>query len=126
MLKAGRFARFLRDERFKQADKRKFGNKLFKDDVESAWVAGALTVVEDLNIMGLRGDIKDLDELRGELHTMAVELFNNFNTRLGKGQCKPASIEDFLKLEDVGAEIRNEKEETVFNAGKWLAKTYGV
>lgn len=116
MKSARGFSFDITNERFSTSNKRKFGRKLYQEDMESAWIAGFLSFANEINNKNNSEKYNDADEVIGDIQTMAVETFNNFNIKLGGGKLKPVEVEDFLV----------EQKDNKFNPGKWIGEFYGV
>lgn len=103
---ATEFASDYANKKMPQCDKKKLYKKEYKDDLETAYLAGQLLMCEFVIKTDSECPYKDKLELKGDLQLASVDIFNRF-TVLSKGRYRPISLEYFL--ENKGLVKENEK-----------------
>lgn len=108
---AASFAFDVTKTRYGIAPRIKMNKKLFQGDIESAWIAGYLSALEEIRIKHNEEHYRDVDEILGDTHIMSKKVFNKFNTKLAGGKLRPVQIEDFTREHPT--------------QDKWIGESYG-
>lgn len=95
--KAKSFARDITLDRYPQCDTRKIGKKLYVGDIESTWVAGLLTTVDEIHKQHAKQPYESAEILLGDLQVWAETTFNYFNAKHANGKLKRVRVDDFIK-----------------------------
>jgi len=82
--------------RFASYGKRKFNKKMYYEDVEGAYLAGILIVIEELHQENIKAPYETTDELLADLQETMVHMYNTFRMKNLKHDSKKMTIENLV------------------------------